>query len=634
MTFRHRILIAMVPLFVLLVALGATGTYLIAHLGDQVDKILTENYDSVVFMRDLNEALERIDSSFQFALAGKEKESYQQYRENWEKYLACLDREAHNITIPGEKELDDRLNDLSEAYHNLGNTFFKHPQGDRKTLYFGNDKEKGQDHQPKPLYALFEEIKTVSGDILRLNEKNMKDVDVKTKHMARSSLIWYGLGLACGIVLAVFLVGNTIRMIVHPVRAVTESAVAIGAGNLDQVVPITSDDELGQLAAAFNTMARQLREYRQTHKAQLIRAQRTSQATIDSFPEPVLVVDLDRRVEMANPAARRLFGLPHLVAAGTRPPVWEPPEALRQALTEALHEQRAYVPEGFDKVIVLQHGEQPFSYLPRVLPIRDASSATLGAAVLLEDVTRFRLLDEVKSNMVATVSHELKTPLTSIRLVIHLLLEENVGPLMPKQLELLVDARDNAERLLAMINNLLDLARLEQGGSQLRLQPESPTTLLRNAFEAFQPRAADRGVEFVLEDPGLVEQVPVDKDQLQHALQNLLENALAHTPSGGRIELRAEAAGGRVVFAVTDTGSGIPAEYLPLIFQRHFRVPGDETPGGSGLGLAIVREIVTAHGGTVECESQPGKMTTFRMSIPTKKELSTQYSALSTQDSK
>src|SRR5271169_656658 len=147
-------------------------------------------------------------------------------------------------------------------------------------------------------------------------------------------------------------------------------------------------------------MARQLREYRQSHKAQLIRAQRTSQATIDSFPEPVLVVDPERRVEMANPAARGLFGLPR-------------------------QEDGA-------------------------LPIRDGASATLGAAVLLENVTRFRLLDEIKSNMVATVSHELKTPLTSIRLVLHLLLEEQAGPLQPKQLELLIDARDNAERLLTM----------------------------------------------------------------------------------------------------------------------------------------------------------------------------------------
>ncbi len=659
MTFRRHILIAMAPLFVLLVALGATGTFVIYHLGDQVGKILKENYDSVVFMRDLNEALERIDSSFQFALMGREEQSQMQYRENWQKYQECLDLEEHNITVPGEKDLDDRLNNLSKAYRKLGDAFYENPEGDRRALYLGKEKGKDQVHvqaqdkarsraangtpaktgpqadknvqakdEEKTLYALFKDIKVVSGEILRLNEKNMKDVDADTKRLARSLLIWYSLGLACGIVLAIFLVGNTIRMIVHPVRAATESAVAIGAGNLDQVVPITSEDELGQLASAFNTMARQLREYRQSHKAQLIRAQRTSQATIDSFPEPVLVVDSDRHVEMANPAARRLFGLPQQDRAGLTPAVWEPPEALRQALTEALREQRAYVPEGFDKVIVLTKEEHPYSYLPRVLPIRDASSATLGAAVLLEDVTRFRLLDEVKTNMVATVSHELKTPLTSIRLVLHLLLQEDVGPLLPKQLELLVDARDNAERLLSMINNLLDLARLEQGGSQLHVQPEPPTALLREAFEAFQPRAADRGVEFILEDPCLTDLVPVDKVQMQHALQNLLQNALAHTPAGGCITLGAERAAGRVVFSVSDTGSGIPAEYLPMIFQRHFRVPGDAAPGGSGLGLAIVREIVTAHGGSIECQSSPGKKTTFRMSLPTSPQAAAQDEGL------
>ncbi len=620
MTFRRRILMAMVPLFVLLVALGTTGTFLIYYLGRQVDDILHENYDSVVFMRDLNEALGRIDSSFQFSLAGLEEPSFDQYQENWKKYRECLDREQHNVTVPGEQELVDRLANLSRVYQVLGDTFYKVPKGDRKTLYFGNDKDKekaqGGDKEER-LYALFQQIKTVSGDILRLNEKNMKDVDEDTKRLARSSLIWYGLGLACGIVLAVFLMANTIRRIVYPVRTATESAVALGVGNLDQLVPITSNDELGQFASAFNTMARQLREYRQSHKTQLNRAQRASQATIDAFPAPVLVVDPEGRVEMANPAARRLFGLPQPEPVGAAPPVWEPPEPLRQPLTEALQKQRAYVPEGFDNVLVMQQAEQSYSYLPRILPIRDASSVTLGAAVLLEDVTRFRLLDEMKSNMVATVSHELKTPLTSIRLVLHLLVQEDVGPLLPKQLELLVDARDNAERLLTMINNLLDLARLEQGGNQLRVHPESPTTLLREAFDAFQPRAQDRDVEFVLEDPGLAEQVPVDKDQLQQALRNLLDNSLAHTPTGGRITLGAESAPGRVVFAVTDTGSGIPSEYLPLIFQRHFRVPGDPIPGGSGLGLAIVREIVTAHGGIVECESCPGKGTVFRISLPT-----------------
>ena len=110
--------------------------------------------------------------------------------------------------------------------------------------------------------------------------------------------------------------------------------------------------------------------------------------------------------------------------------------------------------------------------------------------------------------------------------------------------------------------------------------------------------------------------VAVDVDQFQHALQNLLDNALVHTPQGGRITLSAQPADGRVVFSVADTGCGIPAQYLPMVFERYFRVPGDTSQGGSGLGLAIVREIVTAHGGTVECESQPGEKTVFRMSLP------------------
>jgi signal transduction histidine kinase len=288
---------------------------------------------------------------------------------------------------------------------------------------------------------------------------------------------------------------------------------------------------------------------------------------------------------------------------------------LRQPVADALQSQRAYLPQGFDQAVPLRVEGQEHSFLPRVLPIRDPFGNTLGAAVMLQDVTRFRLLDEVKSNLVATVSHELKTPLTSIRLVVHLLLEEAAGPLTSKQTELLLDARDNAERLLTIVNNLLNLARMEQGPSQLDIRPEAPAALLQAAAEAVRARAEEKGIEVAVEVAADLPAVAADAERLGHALNNLLDNAITYTERGGKITLSAAAAGDQVILSVADTGCGIPPEHLPHVFEKFFRVPG-QSRRGSGLGLAIVREIVSAHGGTVTCESRPAVGTVFRVTLP------------------
>jgi signal transduction histidine kinase len=612
LSLRYRIVLTLAPLLALLAALGAGGVVLLYRLGGSIDLILRENYESVIAMERLNEALERIDSSYQFALAGREKEARHQYRENWKRYDESLRKEEDNVTIhPREDELVARLDELTRRYRRQGDAFYARPPGraQRQQDYFG----------PAGLLNTFKEIKQVSGDILRLNEENMVEASRESRALADRSLLWFGAGLAGVVVLAGLFAAHTIRSVLHPIRAVTQSALAIGLGNLDQVVPVTSRDELGELAEAFNTMGRQLRQYRQTGYARLLRAQRTSQATIDSFPDPVLVVDADGHVEMANPAAQRLFGVTGRQEGA--PPVltWEPPEPLRRPLQEAVRDQRPYLPEGFDRAVLLPVNGQDHSFLPRLLPIRDPYGHSLGAAVLLEDVTRFRLLDQVKSDLAATVSHELKTPLTSIRLALHLLLEEAAGPLTPKQTELLLDARDNAERLLDRIDRLLDLARLEQKREPLDLAPEAPAALLRAAAEAIRPRAEDKGVEVAVEVSGEEADLPpvaADAGRLGHALGNLLDNALAYTDRGGRITLSAAAEGDRVVLAVADTGQGIPPEHLGHVFEKFFRVPGQSRHGGTGLGLAIVREIAQAHGGTVTCDSQPGRGTVFRLTLP------------------
>jgi two-component system, NtrC family, sensor histidine kinase KinB len=612
LSLRWHIALTLVPLLLLLVTLGGAGAVLLYRLGGRIDTILSENYRSVRYMELLNEALERIDSSFVFALLGREEQARQQYEKYWQQFQNNLRLEQENITVPGEAEWVAELTRLAESYRRHGDAFYALPPNspERHQYYFPDDK------RPGVLYQTFDQIKQVAGEILRINQVNMEQASDEARATAVNSFVSFGLGLALVTVLAVLLAWRTTRTILQPIRDVTHSALGISAGNLDQVVPVLSRDELGQLAEAFNVMARHLRDYRQSQYAQLLRAQRTSQATIDSFPDPVLVIDAEGHVEMANPAARRLLGVAPKQPGELAPQMWHAPEPLRRPLAEALQGKQDYLPEGFDKVVPLGTDHHERVVLPRILTIRDPYGNLLGAAVLLQDVTRLRLLDQVKSNLVATASHELKTPLTSIRLAVHLLLEEAAGPLTDKQTELLVDARENCERLLAVVNNLLDLARLEQGRRQLEVRPESPAELLREAAEAIRPRAADKGVEVAVDVPPELPAVAVDASRIGIALRNLLENALTYTDAGGRITLAAAAGPDAVLLSVADTGAGIPPEHLPHVFEKFFRVPGQSQASGTGLGLAVVHEIVTAHGGTITCESQPGVGTTFRLTLP------------------
>jgi PAS domain S-box-containing protein len=621
LTLRRRILLTLIPLLILLIILGSAGAVLLYRLGGSIDAILRDNYESIVAMERLNEALERIDSSFQIALAGRgqqtaadyERNARAQFDANWKDYDKALAEEQRNITIhPQEDELVAQLEALTEQYRSQGQAFYRRASTDPKRHqdYFATG----------GLFHTFDKVKRTARDILVLNQDNMKAASREAMQTAEDSLYLFGGGLAAAAILAGLLAWGTLHTILRPIQSLTQSALAIGLGNLDQVVPVLANDELGQLADAFNTMAKQLRQYRQTGYARLLRAQRTSQATIDSFPDPVLVVDSEGRIEMANPAARRQFGVtPTAGEPGTGLP-WQPPEPLLQPLDAALRQQQPYLPEGFDQVISLRRDGQECTFLPRILPIRDPYQNTLGAAVLLEDVTRFRLMDQIKSDLLATVSHELKTPLTGIRLALHLLLEETVGPLTPKQTELLMDARDNAERLVARVNSLLDLARLEQRPEQLDLRPQPIGPLLQAATDAVHARAADKGVELVVELPPDLPLVALDGQRLGHALGNLLDNAITYTDRRGRITVAATAASDTLTVSVTDTGVGIPPEYLPHVFDKFFRVPGQSTGGGSGLGLAIAQEIVHAHGGEIRCESRRGAGTVFSLTLPIWKE--------------
>ena len=602
---RSRLLLGIAPLFGIMVALGLWAVVMFYRLGGNIDVILRENYKSVLAAQTMKEAIERMDSALLFAIGGQEqraRDQFREYRPIFEKNLAI---EQGNITLPGEQQLADDLTSLFHRYIEQNDRYFALAPTDvegRTRFYFSE------------MLPTFSRIKDRADDVLNLNQRNMEEMDLRARTAAASAVRWMTLALVGAAVIAALIALVLSRSILVPIRAVTHGARAMARGDLEQVVPVLSRDELGELADAFNAMARRIREFQQAGTARLLRAQKTAQATIDSFPDPVIVVDPAGAVERANPSARRLLGVPAVIGETTP---WKPPGPLVSRLSDVLHGDADYLPTSFDHTIGVRENGHEHHLLPRILAIRDASDGMLGAAVVLTDVTRFRLMDQLKSDMVSTVSHELKTPLTSIQMAIHLLLEEVVGPITPKQAELLLAARQDSDRLLAMVNDLLDLARIEQGRVQLDLRPIPVGQLVQGALMRFEERAEDAGIKLKASVPGGLPPVFADEDRVSHVFDNLLANALAHTDRGGRVTVSAELDQRAIRFSVADTGEGIAAEHLPHIFGRFYRVPGSRAPHGVGLGLAITREIVEAHGGQVDVTSRVREGTTFTFTLPT-----------------
>jgi signal transduction histidine kinase len=416
------------------------------------------------------------------------------------------------------------------------------------------------------------------------------------------------LALGLGIVVAILFGLGLQQAILRPIRSLKAAAKELGDGNLDQLVPIQSKDEIGELADSFNKLASKLRAYRQITSDQILQARQTTEITFSAFPDPILALSLDGKIDFANPAAEKL-----LEKLGPQGGI---PLAVQEETNKVLRGAPDYLPAGFENAIAVRVDDGERFLMPRIIGIRDDSGNLFGAAVILQDITRLRLLDEVKTNLVSTVSHELKTPLTSIRMGLHLLLEEKIGALNSKQLELLLAARDDAERLLRMINDLLDLARLEAGQTRQRFEVISPQALIELALLNLEPVVEAQNGRLITEVAPNLPDLTVDAAQIGHVFANLVSNAAKHSPPGQEIVLSANMNGQGVRFGVRDHGPGIPREFQSRIFERFFRIPGSEALKGVGLGLAIAKEIIVSHGGSIGVQSNPGQGSEFYFKLP------------------
>jgi len=218
-------------------------------------------------------------------------------------------------------------------------------------------------------------------------------------------------------------------------------------------------------------------------------------------------------------------------------------------------------------------------------------------------VTGLRRLDETKNNLLSLVSHELKTPLTSNRMILHLVAGQKVGALTARQQELLATARDDADRLHRIVENLLDMSRIESGKALMELRPVEPGQLVEQGVESLQPAFVSQNVTISVDISDDLPPVRADATRIGHVFANLLNNSLRHTPAGGHVEIGARLHGAFVEFSVADDGTGVPRQYAHRIFEKFFRVPGQPGSTGSGLGLALSKDIVEAHGGQIRAES-------------------------------
>ena len=601
MKLRTKLVLGYSGFILALGLLGAWSARTLSRMSDVSGLIISENYDSVVAAQDMKESLERQDSAALFELLGQHDRAMSQVAEHRIRFDAALGKAAANLTEVGESEIVAAIRSGRDEYYRRFDEFVG-ASGDRAPRYF------------RRLEPLFNGVRADCDRLLRVNQEAMRRKADRASGIARR---WYFITL--GLALTLMIGGVAVEFslssaILRPVRQLTDATTRIAAGDLAATVPVQSADEIGALADGFNRMAERIRELRRSDLGKLLVAQQTTEATIESLYDPVVVTDSDGRVTRINAAAERLLGA-RADALGRPIEHVARDQRIAQAVAGVLRSQQAVASESAAEVLPWAVDGSRRAFRVRSTPMRDADARFMGAVTLLEDVTHLSEISRLKSEFIAAASHELRTPLTSVQMGIHLLLEGAAGPLEERQQEILDVCRDDTARLDRLMRQLLDLSKIESGAAAPVRAAVRPSVLVRDATDSLRLQVEAKGLHLTVDAAPDLPSVFADHDQIERVIVNLVTNAGRATPDGGTIAVTASRQGNEVAFSVTDTGVGIPREYLARVFEPFVQVP-DAAAGGSGLGLTISRRIVEAHGGQLTAQSEPGLGSTFTFTVP------------------
>jgi signal transduction histidine kinase len=597
---RTRILLAQAPVGGLLALVGIVAIWLVNVLTTETGQVLSQGFRTVLTLQRLNEAVERVDNAALLMLAG-------------ERELGLAQARAYATVVQnalGEAAAEDESFPMLKA---LWSDMF----AEVESLPDQTGVDAARRHYFQSIEPKVVAFRRAAGDLLTRDQDALsRRNDLIERVAGRTTAIIVVVAMAAfalGSWLSVVFTGRALR----PLRELAEVSRRIGAGDLAARAAVGGRDEVGKLAQDFNQMAKRLEDYRKSSLGELLQAQLSLLAAIDGLPDPVLVLGLDGALTTVNTAAIQILGLPAQPSgpdalAAADPLVASTVATLAQ---HVLGGRGPYLPTGFADALRVRRGDGEYWLLPRANPVYEPGAGIVGVTLIFQDVTRLRGLDQVKNDMMATVAHEFRAPLTSLRMAIHLCLEGVVGPLTDKQEDLLFGARDECERLETMVDDLLDLSRLESGRVSLSIGPAPLADALDPAVEAATPIAAVRGARIDVDMPPIMEDALIDAERMTNVFRNLIDNAVRFTPANGAVRIAARVEGEFVRVTVRDQGPGIDPRFLPRLFDKFFRVPG-APPGGAGLGLAIAREIVVAHGGQIGVESEVGEGSTFWFTVP------------------
>lgn len=583
MKIKTKLSLGLSFLFAVILLLAGLGAYYAHRLAAEAKEVLKDNYETLEYARNMLQATDVLLLTNNRA-----------HPRALKTFQTNLQRQLNNITEVGEQATTITL----QENFDLLKTALAQNQPHSATNQFGA---------------------TIRQNLFQLTDINLRAIVRKSNaaQKAADRVIMYLviIGTFSILVTLTFIV-NFPGYIANPIRELSESIKQIADKNYSQRLYFKANDEFGELAGAFNQMARQLDEYEHSNLARIMFEKRRIETIINNMSDAIIGLDEKNTILFSNNEATLLLGLTNADLVGK----YAPDVALHNDLLRHLLAENGPAP-----LKIFDDGKESY-FAKDVIAIKSPATAAeeekrIGQVIILKNITQFRELDLAKTNFIATISHELKTPIAAIKMSLKLLRDERIGALNPEQQQLLGHITEDSDRLLRLTGELLDLAQVETGNIQLHYRPTAPREIIDYACQALQFQAQQKQVTLVVTVPDELPAVNADLEKTAWVLVNFLSNAIRYSPPQASILVSAgyvTAARERWVrFSVRDAGPGIDARYKDRIFDKFFRVPtADSIKGGTGLGLAISKEFIIAQGGNIWVESELGEGATFSFSLP------------------